>query len=191
MKHRRLGTRGPAVSEICLGCIGTLVRRWLAAVALALFCLPVPSAAAPPSAPVPLSPADVRAIKATIQAYRSTWLANDAAGVLRTFTDDAVLVPAHGAAAIVGKAAMKKYWFTPGGPPTKIVDLQITVDQVGGNAGFAYARGLDGVAWTVTEHGKTTRYSHPGTYLNVMKKMPDGTWRIHVHMWDDGPQRVR
>ncbi len=55
---------------------------------------------------------------------------------------------------------------------------------------MAFARGLDGVAWTVTQDGVTHRHSHPGTYLNVMRKLPDGSWRIQAHMWDDGPERV-
>ena len=137
-----------------------------------------------------LSPADEMAIRATIEAYRTAWLANDAKGVLKTFTDDAVLQPAHGAPAVVSIRATEKYWFAPGGPPTTITKLDITVDQVSGNATLAFARGLDTVAWTVTQNGVTRRYSHPGTYLNVMKKLPDGTWRIQVHMWDDGPQTV-
>jgi len=137
-----------------------------------------------------LSPADEKAIRATIEAYRTTWLANDPKGVLNTFTPDAVLMPAHGAPAVEGIAAIEKYWFTPGGPPTTITQLDITVDQVSGTATLAFARGLDAVAWTVTQDGATRRHSHPGTYLNVMKKLPDGTWRIQVHMWDDGPERV-
>jgi uncharacterized protein (TIGR02246 family) len=137
-----------------------------------------------------LTPADEKAIRATIEAYRSAWLANDPKGVLNTFTRDAVLMPAHGAPAIEGIAAIEKYWFTPGGPPTVITKLDITVDQIGGNAALAFARGLDTVAWTVTQDGATRRHSHPGTYLNVMKKLPDGSWRIQVHMWDDGPERV-
>jgi uncharacterized protein (TIGR02246 family) len=137
-----------------------------------------------------LSPDDEQAIKATIQAYRTAWLANDSQGVLRTFTRDAVLMPAHGAAAIKGIAAIEKYWFSPGGPPTTITQLDITVDELQGDATFAYARGLDTVAWTVTEKGTTRRHSHPGTYVNIMRKQPDGTWRIHLHMWDDGAQTV-
>ena len=137
-----------------------------------------------------LTPADERAIRATIEAYRAAWLKNDAQGVLKTFTDDAVLLPAHGAPAVVGKAAIEKYWFAPGGPPTVVTRLDITVDQIGGNPGLAFARGLDGVAWTVNEGGSTRRHSHPGTYLDVMKKLADGTWRIHVHMWNDGPEHV-
>jgi uncharacterized protein (TIGR02246 family) len=137
-----------------------------------------------------LAPEDEKAIRATIERYRTAWLTNDPTGVLRTFTDDAVLLPAHGAAAISGIAAIEKYWFAPGGPPTIITSLDITVDQVGGNSTLAFARGLDSVAWTVTQNGVTRRHSHPGTYLNVMRKLPDGTWRIQVHMWDDGPEHV-
>ena len=139
--------------------------------------------------PSELTATDVNAIKTTIEAYRTAWLANDRQGVLKTFSQDAVVLPAHGAPAIVGIADIEKYWFSPG-PPTTITKLDITVDQVSGNQTLAFARGLDTVAWTVTQDGTTRRHSHPGTYLNVMKKLPDGSWRIQVHMWDDGPERV-
>ena len=137
-----------------------------------------------------ISADDERAIKATIEAYRTAWLGNRSQDVLKTFSDDAVLLPAHGQPAVVGLVAIEKYWFAPGGPPTTITKLDITVDQVSGNANLAFARGLDGVAWTVVENGKTRRHSHPGTYLNMMKKLPDRSWRIQVHMWDDGPEHV-
>jgi len=154
------------------------------------FCLGLSNWATAANKDDTLTPDDEKAIKLTIETYRTAWLANDNKGVLKTFTHDAVLQPAHGTPAIVGIDAIEKYWFAPGGPPTVLTKLNITVDRVGGNRGLAFARGLDGVAWTVTEGGKVRHYSHPGTYLNVMKRMPDGSWKIHVHMWDDGPQRV-
>ena len=49
--------------------------------------------------------ADESEIRTTIEAYRTAWLANDSHGVLKTFTDDAILQPAHGAPAVVGKLA--------------------------------------------------------------------------------------
>ena len=167
------------------------IIRWLAAIfANLLFVAVLNAGPGPKDQQDKLTPDDENAIKATINSYRTAWLANDEKGVLKTFTDDAVLLPAHGAPAVVGIAAIEKYWFTPGGPPTTITKLNITVDQVGGGRTLAFARGLDGVAWTVTENGATRRHSHPGTYLNVMKKLPDGSWRIQAHMWDDGPERV-
>src|SRR5437016_1631404 len=124
------------------------VTQWRAAAFISLFLLAAASSTASSSNEQQhkLTAADESAIRATIEAYRTAWLANDAKGVLKTFTDDAVLLPAHGAPAIVGIAAIEKYWFTPGGPPTTITELNITVDQARGNGAPAYARGLDSVA---------------------------------------------
>jgi uncharacterized protein (TIGR02246 family) len=133
---------------------------------------------------------DQKAISAAIEAYRTAWLANDAKGVLSTFTDDAVLLPAHGAAPVVGIEAIRTYWFAPGKATTTVTRLDITVEQVNGNATLAWVRGSDNVGWTATDGGGTRRYYHPGTYLNIMKKLPDGSWRIQAHMWDDGPETV-
>jgi uncharacterized protein (TIGR02246 family) len=167
------------------------LTRWLAATLISLSFLASPCAASGSTGQLNgLSPDDEIAIKTTIEAYRTAWLANDAKSVLKTLTDDAVLLPAHGAPAVVGLEAIEKYWFTPGGPLTTITGLDLTIDEAGGNRTLAFARGLDSVAWTVTENGVTRRHSHSGTYLNVMKKRPDGSWRIEVHMWDDGPERV-
>src|SRR5262245_17110971 len=106
--------------------------RWLVTTAINLMLIAALSAS-PRSQPDRLTADDQKAIKATIEAYRTAWLANDTKGVLNTFTDDAVLLPAHGSPAIAGIAAIEKYWFTPGGPPTTINELNITVDQVGGS----------------------------------------------------------
>ena len=166
--------------------------RWIAAVLVASNIQAVPEVPRnnPVASSAEISTADVKAIKATIESYRMAWLRNDSKAVLATFTDDAVLLPAHGSPAIVGMAAIEKYWFTPGGPPTTITRLDITVDQVNGSGALAFARGQDNVGWAVTDSGKNRRHYHPGTYLNVMKKMPDSSWRIQAHMWDDGPERV-
>ena len=133
--------------------------------------------------------ADEDGIRKTIEAYRNAWLANDQNGVLATFTDDAVLLPAHGAAAIAGKPAIREYWFAPG-PPATITRLDITVEHVDGDGALAFARGQDNVGWTMEEGGVTRKHYHPGTYLNVMRKLADGSWRIQAHMWDDGPEQV-
>jgi hypothetical protein len=62
---------------------------------------------------------DENAIRATIEAYRTAWLTDDAKGALNTFRDDTVLLPAHGEPAVVGAAAIEKYWFMPGGPSSQ------------------------------------------------------------------------
>jgi ketosteroid isomerase-like protein len=118
------------------------ITQWRAAAFISLFLLAAGSSTASSSNEQhhKLTAADESAIRAIIEAYRTAWLANDAKGVLNTFSDDGVLLPAHGAPAVVGIAAIEKYWFTPGGPPTTITELNITVDQASGNGILAYAR---------------------------------------------------
>jgi uncharacterized protein (TIGR02246 family) len=141
-----------------------------------------------PDKPAEIAPTDAAAIHGTIEAYRRAWLAGDAEGVLATFTEDAVLLPHHGDPPITGKAAIRAYWFAPG-PPTTITELALTVDRTSGNASLAFVHGYDKVAWTTKINGTDTRFSNAGTYMNVMKKMADGTWRIQAHMWDDPANR--
>ncbi len=154
---------------------------------VALFSVPQPDSK---SREKRLTPDDVKAIKATIEAYRTSWLRADAKGVLSAFAEDAVLLPHHGDPPVQGLRAIHDYWFGVGGPPTTITGLKITVEQIGGSETTAFARGLDAVSWTMTPEGKPPqRFSNSGTYLNVMKKLPDGSWRIQVHMWDDPANR--
>lgn len=134
-----------------------------------------------------LSADDAAAIRAVIDAYRAAWLRGDARGVLDTLTPDAVLLPAHGAAPIVGTAAIASYWWPPGSPPATITRLDVTVEAVQGEGGIASVYGRDDVEWTQVEGGVVRAHGHPGTYLDVMRRLPDGSWRISRHMWDDGP----
>ena len=171
------------------------MRRGLALWGLALFAALLAGGAAPgkqasggsPTCGEALSPRDVEAIRAVIEAYRAAWLRGDAKGVLDTLTPDAVLLPAHGSSPVVGTSAITKYWWPPDAPPATITKLDITVEDVEGDCRVASAHGRDDVEWTQVEEGTTRAHGHPGTYLNVMRKLPDGSWRISRHMWDDGP----
>jgi uncharacterized protein (TIGR02246 family) len=126
-------------------------------------------------------------VRDVLEAYRTSWLRGDAKGVLATLTPDAVLLPAHGAAPVVGTSAITQYWWPPDGPPTTITRLDISVEHLGGDCQVAFVSGHDDVRWTAVENGVTKTHGHPGTYLNVLQRTPDGTWRIARHMWDDGP----
>ena len=132
-----------------------------------------------------LTTSDQTAIAGVMEKYRTSWLKSDAAGVLSTFSEDAVLLPHHGGAPVEGIKAIKAFWWPVDAPATSLTKLEITAEKFGGNCHFAFVRGRDSVAWSAQEEGKTVSYSNSGTYLNVMKKLKDRSWRIWQHMWDD------
>ena len=159
--------------------------RMHTAVILSLIC--TGAWGATPECDATLSTRDATAIRAVIEGYRTSWLRGDARGVLATFTPDAVLLPAHGARPVVGTTAITNYWWPADGPPFTITRLEITVDALEGDCRIAYAYGRDDVAWTSVDNGVEKTHGHPGTYLNVLRKSADGSWRIARHMWDDAP----
>jgi uncharacterized protein (TIGR02246 family) len=138
-----------------------------------------------------LSAADEGKIRAVLESYRKAWLANDADGVLRLFTKEAVLLPHHGVEPVVGIEAARAFWFPSGGPATTITDFVLTVDQTGGSCDLAYARGHSRVSWVAGNGPDARKFSNAGTYLTLLRRQADGTWRMTHQMWDDPPPQTR
>ena len=132
-----------------------------------------------------LSASDVEKIREVHKMYEQAWLKGDADGVRALFTQDSVLFPPHGDRPRVGRKGLNEFWFPPDAPPTQITKLVLVPQDIGGDGNIAYAWGTDEVASTTTQGGKTTAASHKGIFLNVLKKQPDGQWKISHHMWDD------
>jgi uncharacterized protein (TIGR02246 family) len=156
-------------------------RSLLAMLALALGAGCAHSEARPPDA-------DAEAIREVHAEYRRAWLANDTEGVLRLFTSDAVLLPHHGLPAVVGAEAIRAFWFAPG-PPTTITRLDLDLDEVSVRGSSAVVRGRSQVGWTVQQPSGLERWENAGTFLTLLRRDPDGRWRITHHMWDDPPNR--
>ena len=138
-----------------------------------------------------LAPADDAKVRAVIRDYEKAWLANDEEGVLRLFTEDAVLLPHHGVEPRVGKSAARAFWFPRGGPPTTVTELTHTIDEIGGSGDIAYLRGHSRVAWTTGLNTEAKKDGNAGTLLILLRRHPDGTWRISHQMWDDPPNQAR
>jgi uncharacterized protein (TIGR02246 family) len=138
-----------------------------------------------------LSGSDRDAITKLNETYRQAWLANDAAAVRRTFTQDAVLLPHHGLDPVVGMTAINQFWWPVDAPATTITRFETTYDEIGGCGPIAFVRGKSRVEWTVDEKSGKTKFSNAGTYLTLMRKTPDGTWKITHQMWDDPPNQRR
>jgi ketosteroid isomerase-like protein len=136
-----------------------------------------------------LSPTDLQAIRNQLEAYRTGWLSNDAQAVQRTFTQDAVLLPPHGLDPVVGMEAIKQFWWPEDAPHTTISRFELTDEETGGCGSFAFIRGRSRVEWTVEDHGKLEKFANAGTFLTLLRKLPDQTWKISHQMWDDPPNQ--
>lgn len=132
---------------------------------------------------------DIQEIKQLHEKYRRAWLAGDANGVRSVFVDQPVLLPHHGDPPRVGRDQLNSFWFPPGAPPTKVLTLDLTYEEIGGSGSTAFVWGTDSVSWTTTQDGKPAIVSNKGTYLNVLRKLPNGEWKISHHMWDDPAPR--
>jgi uncharacterized protein (TIGR02246 family) len=132
-----------------------------------------------------LSAEDVLKIKQVHRQYEQTWLKGDDNGVRALFTDDSVLLPPHSGTPRIGRAGMDAFWFAPGAPPTKVTKLELVIKDIGGDGQIAHVWGTDEVAWVTEQDGKQQTSSHTGTFLNILRKQPNGEWKISHHMWDD------
>jgi uncharacterized protein (TIGR02246 family) len=137
-----------------------------------------------------LPEADRAAIRAVNEAYRAAWLANDSAAVMRTLTDDAVLIPHHGVAPVEGAAAIRDFWWPADGPPTTITEFSLSDQRIAGNAELAYVRGRFSIGWIQVEPDGGKRYGNEGNFLSILRRGPDGAWRIALQAWSDPPNQL-
>lgn len=137
-----------------------------------------------------LPESEARAIRAVLERCRKAWLAGDADGVRGTFTQDAVLMPHHGLAPVVGMKAINDFWWAPSTAKTTITKFIQTTDEVSGDATLAYLRGRSEVAWTIEDQGKIEKWRTGGNYLALLKKQANGTWLISHLIWDDPPNEL-
>ena|SRR5581483_1502988 len=133
------------------------------------------------SATVALPAADAAAIRAATLAYRDAWLANDAERVMATLTADAVLLPS-GLPPIQGPTAIRAFWFPSAAPATTVTAMDLTIDEIDGSGDIAFVRGRGTLTFT---SGPSAAQSLRSTFINVLKRQPNGSWLIASRMWSD------
>jgi uncharacterized protein (TIGR02246 family) len=129
-----------------------------------------------------LSASDAEAVRAATFAYRDAWLLNDADRVMATLTTDVVLLPS-GLAPIVGPAAVRAFWWPASAPVTTVTAMTVTIDQVDGSGELAIVRGRGTLTFLVA--GSEGPRSLTSTFMNVLRKQPNGKWLISERMWSD------
>jgi ketosteroid isomerase-like protein len=136
------------------------------------------------SARATLSPEARSAASAATLAYRDAWLSNAPEKVMATLTADAVLLPS-GMEPISGPAAIRAFWWPADGPATTITAMEQTIDEITGERDLAIVRGHGSLTFTMRQDGRETSRTQRSTFLNVVHRQSDGSWKITHRMWSD------
>ena len=125
--------------------------------------------------------ADKPGIAKALEAYRTAWLANDEAQVMKTLTDDAILMPANSKTMIEGTNAIREYWW-PAGSPFSIDEFDQPILEIVSCGDLGYARGTSRVAWTSVTNGVRSKSESTTNFIAILKK-DHGSWLISRLTW--------
>lgn len=125
---------------------------------------------------------DSLAILAAASAFSAAYVRGDADSMAALYTEEAAIFP-EGTPAIVGRDPIRRYWMLP--PNRRITSHVLMPERIElrGDIAHDYGRFLiagetDGTPWGPSF----------GKYLVVWRRGADGHWRMHLDMWNRGPQ---
>jgi uncharacterized protein (TIGR02246 family) len=156
-------------------------RSWNLALGLLVACSPAPAERVPTkaSAAEPLAAEDIAAIRATDSVFAGAVGAGDAAGIAALYLPDAHVLPPQ-APAVEGRAAIQQFF--AGLLGAYQVTIAVNSEEIEGRGDLAYARGHYTMEGTPKAAGAPP-LREEGKFLEVLRRQPDGTWRMAVDMW--------
>jgi uncharacterized protein (TIGR02246 family) len=161
----------------------------LTALALCSGCQPAPKtqtstegaeSAAATAAPAGLSAEDEAAVRAVDAEWARAATAGDAKALTAVYASDATLLPPNEAEA-KGEAVGKYNADMLSAYPAK---MELNTTAVEGRGDLAYAVGTWRATPTPKKAGAKAPPPEEGKYLEVLKKQPDGSWKIVYDMWN-------
>lgn len=130
-----------------------------------------------------LDDADLKAMRDAANSYAEAWLTNDADAVMATFVDEPVLSPS-GLPYLEGQDAARKFWFPADSPPTTVTEFVMLELEASGSGNLGFVRGTFRLAFEYDD----ASHENSGKFVTILRRSPDGVWRITHHIWDDFPQ---
>lgn len=123
---------------------------------------------------------DTNEIKQMMLDYRTAWKAGDSAQILQHLSPDIVLFqPGKQRAPIVGKKAVRAFWFPKSEIAYPIINYKIEHEEIEGGNKIAYYQGLSRLTWYTLENGiaRDTTLS-VSEFSNILRK-EEGKWKIY------------
>ena len=131
-----------------------------------------------------LDDAEPKAMRHAAKSYADAWLTNDADTVKATFVHEPVLSPS-GLPYFEGRDATRAFWFPADAPPTRVTEFTVNEIEAAGSGDLGYVRGTFRLAFEYDG----SNYENHRKYVTILRKSPQGVWRITHHIWDDFPRK--
>jgi uncharacterized protein (TIGR02246 family) len=124
---------------------------------------------------------DSAAIHELARQFSAAYVRGDAAAMADLYTADAVIFPER-SDAISGREAIRRYWTLPAG--RRITRHVVTPEHIKIDGRHAYDHGTFEVAGVRDDKAWGPAR---GKYVVVWRREPAG-WRIHLDIWNSGPE---
>ncbi|WP_265569857.1 DUF4440 domain-containing protein [Sphingomicrobium nitratireducens] len=124
---------------------------------------------------------EAEAIAARAEAFSAAYVAGDIDALMDFYTESAVGMPG-GRRAIVGQAALRRYWTVPDG--VEVEDHETVSEDLRIEGDVAIDRGT----YRGSSKKDGTLRVFAGRYLVVWKRGEDGKWRMAEDMWAATPE---
>jgi len=119
-----------------------------------------------------LTPEDIATIEASSKAWVDAALAGDWESLAHLYAPDGILMPPN-VSVFEGRDAIREYFE---GMPT-IIEFDLETLELDGRSDLAYLRGRYTMTLALDGGGSVV---DSGKYLEIRRKMRDGSWPIHI-----------
>ncbi|MCX6000193.1 MAG: SgcJ/EcaC family oxidoreductase [Chloroflexi bacterium] len=126
---------------------------------------------------------DDSVIRAITKTFVAAYNRKDAVAAAQVYADDAKVLPPN-MPLVSGKPAIQSFWkmAMETGMHLNLEAVDLVVD-----GSTAYERG---VATMTTQTGTGVPRTSKGKYVTVMRRQPDGSWKLVLDIWNSDPAQT-
>lgn len=126
--------------------------------------------------------ADRAMIEAAGREFSAAYMRGDIERMMSLYTADAVIFP-NNSEMLAGHQALRRYWTLA--PDHRVTHHKATATEIRIDGDHAYDYGVFEIAGV--RRGESYGPAR-GKYVIVWKRGADGTWRMHLDIWNNRPQ---
>ncbi len=132
----------------------------------------------------PVEP-DLTALKATIAKFYEGVETGNTQQVFELFSDSAFILP-NGGRVAQGSEAIERMWQPGTDSGFRLKDIEVL--ELHASCDVAYE--IHTYYWGMVREGEETEW-HKTKNVHIWRMQPDGTWKLHVDIWNGTPEATQ